>query len=121
MKNLLLTLFAWIFVSFSGFAQSKKDSLKLRADLDAIRQGKDVKTKKTRSVVQVDSTPAQVDTASIKSGIPTPITPTPNNPNPHDPRPSVINPNSSTTPPENPTVPPGSPKGPEFDPNKKKE
>ncbi|WP_207533889.1 hypothetical protein [Desertivirga arenae] len=121
MKTLIITLTASLILSVSSFAQSKKDSLKLRADLDAIRQGKQVKSGKTKSVVRANTPVAKVDTGAIKSGTPTPITPTPNNPNPHDPRPSVINPNSSTTPPENPTVPPGSPKGPEFDPNKKKE
>lgn len=121
MKTLIMTITTSLILSVSCFAQSKKDSLKLRADLDAIRQGKSVKSDKPKSVVRATTTPAKVDTAGIKAGTPTPITPTPNNPNPHDPRPSVINPNSSTTPPENPTVPPGSPKGPEFDPNKKKE
>jgi len=110
-----------ISIAITASAQSKKDSLKLRADLDAIKNGKQVKTKKDKSIIRANTLPAKVDTGAIKSGIPTPITPTPNNPNPHDPRPGVINPNSSTTPPENPTVPPGTPKGPDFDPNKKKE
>jgi hypothetical protein len=108
MRTLLISVISlFIFCQFPSIAQSKKDSLKLKADLEAIRQGKPVKTapKKKSVLVKDNKHPVKVDTAAIKGEKPLPMPTEPNNPNPHDPRPTVVNPN----PPIDPAVPQGTP------------
>lgn len=101
-------------------AQSKKDSLKLKRDIEAIRQGKPVKPDKEPSIMRTgDKLPAKIDTAALKPNSPVPTPPSPNNPNPYSPRPGNVHPNPPANPPSNPTVPPGTPKGPDSTPEKK--
>jgi hypothetical protein len=124
-SNIMKTLFTLSLLVLANisfvYSQSAKDSSRLKADLEAIRQGKQVQSDGKKSVVRVDgSLPAQVDTAALKPGLPIPTPASPNNPNPHDPRPNVMNPTAPATVPADPTAPPGVPKGPGNLPGRKK-
>jgi len=113
MRTLLISIITlFIFCEFPSIAQSKKDSLKLKADIEAIRQGKPVKTapKKKSVLVKDNKHPVKVDTAAIKGEKPLPMPTEPNNPNPHDPRPTVVNPHPPANPPTDPAVPQGTTK-----------
>jgi len=112
MRTLLISVISLlIFCQLPSIAQSKKDSLKLKADIEAIRQGKPVKTppKKKSVLVKDNKHPVKIDTAAIKGEKPLPMPTEPNNPNPHDPRPTVVNPNPPANPPTDPAVPQGTP------------
>ena len=94
-------------------AQDKEDNVKLKADIEAIRQGKEIKINQSESILfNTDTLPLVIDTAALKPGMPIPTPPSPNNPNPYSPMPNVVNPNSPATTPADPAIPPGVPKGP---------
>ena len=116
MKYLTLS-FILIFLvgANSSTAQSKKDSLKLRADIEALKDGKHIEPQKTdtASILKKNSRPAPaIDSNALKPTPPSPTPPSPNNPNPYEPQPNPMNPNLPATPSPDPVVPPGAPKGP---------
>jgi hypothetical protein len=125
-SQVMKTLVIIVILLFGGVsfacAQTKKDSSKLKADIEAIRQGKEVKTDGRKSVVKVENNlPVTVDTAALKPGLPIPTPARPNNPNPYNPRPDITNPTAPATVPADPTAPPGVPKGPGNVPGRKTE
>lgn len=100
-------------------AQNPKDSVKLKADLEAISRGKEVQTTKRQSVMRSRTPRATVDTLALKPGLRTPTPPSPNNPNPYDPVPSVTNAEPPATPVPHPVPPAGIPSGANGSPKKK--
>jgi|GEM_PF-4787276 len=113
MKNITFTVLFIAALGTGAAAQTKTDSAKLKADLDAIRSGKNVKTNTTKSIMKADSThSAVIDSDALRAKPESPVLPRPNNPNPYSPRPNTVNPNAPSTPPASPKVPPGSKKGP---------
>ncbi|WP_207426756.1 hypothetical protein [Pedobacter sp. SYSU D00535] len=111
----LITLATALGLAFQANAQSKKDSLKMRAELDRIRTGQTPPASAdTPTLMRRDNNyPLKVDSNAVKPSLPSPTPPSSNNPNPYEPQPSVIHPNPPATPPEPvPPVPPGTPRGP---------
>lgn len=94
MKKLILILtIPLVMTAVSATAQTKKDSLKVKADIDAISDGKAINSAQNKSIVNVgDSLPVKVDSMATKSSSPIPTPPTSNNPNPHEPAPLGVPP-----------------------------
>ena len=124
MKTWITAVLVIAACNLAATAQTKKDSVKLRSDIEAIRKGKQARTSTAKpSILRVnDSLFNRVDTGALKSNSPVPTPPSPNNPNPYSPRPTVINPNAPVPPPPAPNaVPSGTPKGPDSPASKKKQ
>lgn len=101
MKKLILTITIGMLASLPTFAQTKKDSLKVKADLDAISGGREINPTQKKSILHAgDSRPLEVDSTATKSDSQIPTPPTSNNPNPHEPAPVGVPP--TPAPPANP-------------------
>ena len=114
MKALLVAVVILLSSLPGAFAQakkeSKKDSVQLRSDIEALSKGKKIKTKKKQSVVRRrDLIPAKVDTTALKSGNQPPTPSSSNNPTPHDAVPAASNPEPPATPVAHPPAPAGTP------------
>lgn len=118
--KILLVIAIIVFTSIvSALGQSKKDSLNLKKDIEAISKGRKIPPPKKQSILNGgDSLPVKIDSMAMKPGLPQPIPTRPNNPNPHEPVPSPVNPSPPATPPVYPQVPVVSPKGQESAPKK---
>ena len=118
MKTIILSSILALSVTCAA-GQSKKDTIRLKADIEAISQGKEVKSNKRQSIVRSRVPKVQVDTVALKTGRRPPTPPNPNNPNPHEPVPSVMNAEPPARAASHPATPAGTPTGAGGPPKKK--